>query len=184
MRPSLVVRRAAGAVALAMSLAACASSPASTTEAVPATSEVPVATAALSGGGSGSSGAIDVCALLTDAQIEEVTGLAVASKEPGGGQGFATGACTWILDSGAAEAGLDRFSVTVESPGGRSRFDILAGEMPHVPSIGEDAYLQGESIWVVSGDSLVVVDFAFLASVLDDPGQAVLPLIETILSQL
>lgn len=184
MPSSSSAHRAAVTVVLAMILVACGGSTTNTTEAASATSEVQATTSALPGDDSGSTGAIDVCTLLTDTQIEEVTGLAVSSKEPGGGQGFATGACTWMLADDAADAGLDSLSVSVESPGGRSRFDVLAGEMPHVPDIGDDAYLQGDSVWAISNDSLVVVDFSLLASALDDPGQAVLPLIEIVMSQL
>ncbi len=122
--------------------------------------------------------------MLTDEQVEEGTGFAVASKEPSGGQGFADGSCLWWLDSDSSDVDTGMLTVSVKRPGGRAQFDILAGEMPHVPDMGDDAYRQGDSIWAVKGDALVVLGYAFPSSAQGEPGTVVLPLVESILAQL
>lgn len=185
MRRSFDAHRAALSVGLALLLGACGGGTDDTDDAVSAASSDEVATSVAAPGGDASgSSAIDVCAMLTDEQVEAATGVAVTNKEPGGGQGFATGACGWELDSGTSIPGIADFTVSVKSPGGRAQFEVLAGQMQPVPDVGDEAFQQGDSIWSITGDSLVIVDYALLASDVADPFQAVLPLVEIILSQL
>ena len=133
---------------------------------------------------SSAAAATDVCALLTDEEIEQAVGIGVRNKAKGGGQGFATGSCSWELDAPTSHQGLGDFTVSVKTPGGRKQFDILASQMPKVPDLGDAAYQQGDSIWAVEDDHLVVLSFGFLNAEVDDPVKAVQPLIEIVLSKL
>jgi hypothetical protein len=169
------------AAVLILLLAACGATPGNTGDSGSAASQDQSAATV---GPQSDAGALDVCAMLTDAQVEEATGFAVVSKEPGGGQGFADGSCRWVLDTDASDVDTAGFIVSVQRPGGRAQFDILASEMPHVPDLGDDAYRQGDSIWAVKGDALVVLAYSFLSSEQGDPGTVVLPLVGSILSQL
>jgi hypothetical protein len=89
--------------------------------------------------------------MLDDAELEAATGFPVLSRTP------RTGGCDWFLDNGGT-GGL-HLAVNVWSPGGRERFDILAGEMPAVAGVGDAAYQQGQSVTAVKGDAMVVIDY-------------------------
>jgi hypothetical protein len=132
--------------------------------------------------------AIDVCGLLTHDEIKQATGHGVKSQEAdtGGGLSRAPG-CTWVLDTGSDMdlAGIHSISIDVTRPGGRSKFDFLAG-LPTVSGIGDGAKEMGGNIggdvWAVKGDALVHLSYALPADVTDaDP--LVLPLVKLALSK-
>lgn len=184
MRRSMPAPLTACAVGLAALLSACGGEADDTTETAIVTSgSDQAATSVPPLGGTASSSATDVCALLTNEQVEGATGFPVRDTHTGFWQGFATGECGWELNSDMSSVGLADFTISVKTPGGKAHFDVLADQgLPPVP-VGDDAFQQGESIWAIKGDSLVVVGFGFLGEV-DEPVQAMLPLIEIVLSQL
>ena len=158
------------------------SSAASTDQAATA---APVATAGDTVGGAPASSATDVCALLSNAQVEAAVGYPVVGAAPTDmGQGFATGTCGWDLDDGNTMEGLPDIVVSVKSPDGRFNFDILESQMPGVPNLGDAAFQQANTVWAVTGDSLVVLDYSSLNSPGADALPKVVPLVEAMLSQL
>ena len=183
MRRTFAPRLAALAAGLALTLAACGGDDnADTTDSDAGGDTIKPPTVATSDDNATSS--LDVCALLTNEQVEEAIGAPVVATHPGGGQGFATGACGWELATETSDPGLPDFTMSVKTPGGRDQFDILADQMPAIPGLGDAAFQQGESIWAVSGDNLVVVSYGFLNTGADDDIAVLAPLIQTVLDQL
>ena len=122
---------------------------------------------------------------MSDAKIEEVLGLKVAVKGKAPGQGFSTSACGWELDSPTRTPGNPDFTLSVKTPGGKKQFDILADQgFPEIPNVGDDAYQQGDSLWAVKGDHLVVLAFGFLGAEISDGIKAVPPLADDALNNI
>lgn len=181
---------AALALGSALLLAACGGEGSDDTDATSVGDSATTTSAAADDGDdgddSGSSAApvTDVCGLLTDAEVEAAVGLPVAGKKPGGGQGFATGSCGWEVSGPTSTKGIYAILVSVKSPKGKAQFDILESQMPAIPGLGDDAYQQGDSIWAVRGDSLVVVGYGFLSADVEDERQAAINVAEAVLSKL
>ena len=135
--------------------------------------------------GSSASGSVDACSLLSDAKIEEALGLKVAAKGKVPGQGFSTSACGWELDSPTRTPGNPDFTLSVKTPGGKKQFDILANQgLPDIPGVGDAAYQQGDSLWAVKGDHLVVLGFGFLGAEIPDGIKVVPPLADEALNNI
>ena len=104
--------------------------------------------------------AVEACDVLTDADIEQVTGYGVLTREPGHVMGIFPNGCVWELGSDE-EATLWSIDVGVISPGGRHFFDTYLSfpDMTDpVPGLGDAAVTdQGGGITAVKGDSLVSV---------------------------
>jgi hypothetical protein len=104
--------------------------------------------------------AVQACDLLTDADIEQVTGYGVLTREPGHVMGIFPNGCLWELGS-ESETTLWTIDVGVISPGGRHYFDTYLSfpDMTDpVPGLGDAAVTDdGGSITAVKGDSLVSV---------------------------
>ena len=135
--------------------------------------------------GSSASGSVDACSLLSDAKIEEALGLEVAAKGKVPGQGFSTSACGWELDSPTRTPGNPDFTLSVKTPGGKKQFDILANQgLPDIPDVGDAAFQQGDSLWAVKGDHLVVLAFGFLGAEIPDGIKVVPPLADEALNNI
>jgi hypothetical protein len=135
--------------------------------------------------------AIDVCALLTDDEIERATGYPVLDSEPAGGN-FQDASCRWTLDADPSLPGLYWIEMEVMASGGRDQFDFLAEEAyvdppEHVPGLGDDAIktatIPAGQVYAVVGDRLVTLSFSMPLFV-DDPYVLVVPLVETALGRL
>lgn len=135
--------------------------------------------------------AVDVCALLTNDELEDATGFPVSAGEPAGGIGHDT-RCTWTVNDDPDFPGVHWIEIEVRSSGGREQFDFLAEEMyaeppEHVPGLGDDAVktgtVPGGYVHAVVGDRLVSLHFSLPGSV-DDPYALVVPLMGTALSRL
>jgi hypothetical protein len=104
----------------------------------------------------------DPCALLTDADIQEVTGYAAVSHaiQPTGGLWDTS--CVWqVAGSSAVPATV---TVTIKSPGGRANWDQymvpIQGEFSAVPGLGDAAFEKVH--WpthVLVGDAYLSVQF-------------------------
>lgn len=128
----------------------------------------------------------DVCALLTDAEIEQATGYRPLGKES------ATAidpSCTWRLDT---DLDLDFIEISVIASGGREPFDFVANQMfedppEHIPGLGDDAVktatIPGGAVYAIVGDTLVTLRFSLPLSVAD-PYSLVVPLLEAALPRL
>ena len=102
--------------------------------------------------------AADPCGLLTDAEIEEVTGRTVVTKRAGPVMGIFANGCSWELGLG----GDDMVPVSIElgaiSPGGRDYYErylkiVATGS---VPGIGDEATTSDVGgIDAVKGDTLL-----------------------------
>jgi hypothetical protein len=101
----------------------------------------------------------DGCALLTDAQIEEVTGMPVESKKPAGG--ISPIGCQWDLDEGDPNL-IARMLLNVVPSGGRALFDPYAADLfdpKPVPGLGDKAVAEGGFILAVQGDALIALGY-------------------------
>lgn len=113
----------------------------------------------------------DGCALLTDAEIAEVTSLPVESKQPTGG--LSPIGCQWDLDEGDPDL-TARMVLNVVSSGGRALFDPYAADLfepAPVPGLGDKAVDQGGFILALQGDALVALGypgFAFETGMAED----------------
>lgn len=115
---------------------------------------------------------IDVCALLSDEAIAEVTGELVVSRVPGPTQGIFPDGCTWTLDTSPA---VSEVIVGVISPGGRDHYDTyfapFEAEEGNVPIEGlGDAAFRGiaDSITVVQGDTMIGLQYSTFPSTPDE----------------
>ena len=146
-----------GAV-LALAAAACSQGPAATSPGVssrpdatpgpatPAPATAPATAAAATGP--------KACDLLTDVDIEELTGVAVVSKADDVLDTIYPNHCRWTLEFGEIDLGI-------VSPGGRdfyeTRLGIVNGLEP-VEGLPADTAVRQEvtgTIWAVKGDTLV-----------------------------
>jgi Protein of unknown function (DUF3558) len=169
-------------------LAACAPGPSDVSEA-PASSaaNVPDAGASSAPGsaaapvaGSDAGGLADACGLLTDADIEAVTGYAVETRQPAGG--FSPIGCQWDLDEGDPDL-TARLLLNVVESGGRAQFDSFREtlfEPVAVPELGDDAVDDGGFILAVEGDAVVGLGYPGFAF---EDGMAA-ALVEIVLSRL
>jgi hypothetical protein len=102
---------------------------------------------------------LDACSLLTDAEILQVTGSAVVSKEPGDPTGVLGDGCDWKLDIGS-EIVAPEVALGVMSSGGRAYFDtyFLPYATEPVSGLGDEAIRDdATSLMAVKGDVLVSV---------------------------
>lgn len=118
----------------------------------------PAASESATSAGSPSAAAaiLDGCALLTDAEIEEVTGLPVERKVPTPGIG-----CQWDLDEGSPDL-TARMVLNIASPGGRARFDRYRADLikpTPIPGLGDEAVDDSGLILAVQGDALVLLAY-------------------------
>ena len=123
----------------------------------------------------------EVCALLSDAQVQESTGFPVLEREALGSR-----ACRWVLDSGSPFKGAHSISIDIKRSGGRAEFGFLSS-LDQVPGIGDGAVKAGGNtdgtVWAVRGDALVKLVYALPISTPDaDP--IVLPLLELVINAL
>ena len=191
MRGSLKAHLTTASVGLALLVSACGGGDDDTAESPSATSldeaatQAPVMTSLDTVGDAPGSSVTDVCALLSNEQVETAVGYPVIGAAPTDmGQGFATGKCGWDLDDGNTLEGLPDIIISVKSPGGRFHFDILESQMPAVPNLGDAAFQQANTVWAIRGDSLVVLDYSSLNSDGGDGLAKVVPLVDAVLSQL
>ena len=111
---------------------------------------------------------VDACTLLSDAEIEEVTGNKVASKEPAMQSGLLDAGCHWVLENADSlvppeinlevmfEGGLDYYKRYFEPFNAEYGYEAIEG----VGDIAVDADFG--SILVVSGDAFFdLQDLAF-----------------------
>lgn len=107
-------------------------------------------------GGAGETGgggnASDMCSLLTDAEVESATGLAVTSSGPGDFD--AAHYCEWQLEPGTNVEGVpfDRL-VAISKYEGPSSYDLAAGAGSPVPDIGDKAVTVDHVVNVLDGDT-------------------------------
>ena len=128
---------------------------------------------------------VDVCTLLSDEEIQQSTGYAIARKKtlPGAGKFFAPG-CEWELKSDPQ--GLHRISINVQNQDGRERFNLVSPSMPVVPGVGDAAVKNGGNtdgtFWAVKGDTLVTLRYALPVKTID-PDPLVMPLLKLVVSR-
>ena len=113
------------------------------------------------GGSPGAGTAIDACALLSDADIKEITGFEVARTIPDPADTTFAAGCQWLVVDAAWQI---HFGIT--SPGGQATWDslvpYLAGKK--VDGIGDEAFLAelGGDLMVRRGDT--VIDMQWVAA--------------------
>ena len=161
-------RRAAGMLGLLIGVAglgACAA-PVATTPAGASTrpgTTLPPTTAAPATSGNGSSPlsggiTIDACALLTSADIKEITGFAVAEVIPDPKDTIFPSACEWRVEGAAWQVVLG-----VASPGGQATWNSLVPytQGDAVTGIGDEAFLaeMGGDLMVREGDTFIDVQY-------------------------
>ncbi len=133
--------------------------------------------------------AVDLCATLTTDEIQAQTGFAVLQAEPETLPGRDP-ECNWTLDT-QPFPGTDYIDMTLMTTGGAAQFDFWATAydppLEHVPGLGDDALktatIPGGTVYVLSGDQLLTVQFSLPLSV-DDPYALVMPLVATAISRL
>lgn len=105
--------------------------------------------------------AYDAATLLTDEDIREITGHAVAEKTPGPAMGIFPNGCRWKLEGGKLGASPE-IVLGAMSPGGRRYFDTYLNldKPPAVAGLGDIAVseLRG-CIIAVKGDTLVNLQY-------------------------
>ena len=153
------MRTATTILLLVLTTTACGGSPSATnpTTAGPTTS----VTAQPSTGGAQipPAATLAACALLTDADIEQVTGRAVDSATPGS-LGTLTNGCSWKLALGDADITPVSIDLGVISPQGVEYYETYVKPYDTTPisGIGDDAVVDGAGgITAVKGDTLVSV---------------------------
>lgn len=140
---------------------------------------VPQASAGDSSGGDGGT-ATDVCALLSEEDLIELTTWGAETVEPGPQQGIFRDGCLWTLTDGSSAAiyGPATISLGVVSPGGRSYYDTYFApfaeeyDQEHLTDVGDEGLADTftNSVLAVQGDSFVSVqwlDFNSEANQLD-----------------
>ena len=154
----------AAAIVSVVVLGACAGPGASSgslapTSSAPNSSSPPASTAPSSSVPStaASSGAPleDACGLLSDADIEAVTGYTVEAMQPAGG--FSPIGCQWDLDEGDPDL-TARLLLNVLPTGGRAQFDSFRAtlfEPVAVEGLGDEAVDDGGFVLAIDGDAVV-----------------------------
>ncbi len=100
------------------------------------------------------------CTLLTDADIEEMTGTTVVAKDDNVADTVYANHCRWTLTR--SDGGNGELDLGILSPGGRERYDHSGGTSGLDPIDGLPADLAGEDtnvggIFAVRGDTLLDV---------------------------
>jgi hypothetical protein len=104
-------------------------------------------------------GSVDVCALLSPADILAATGRAVATKTPGPVMGIFDQGCSWELATGTGDVVAWSIDLGVITPGGRSYFDRYLGpDGEPISGLGDAAVEESAGgITAVKADTLVSV---------------------------
>jgi hypothetical protein len=177
----VAIARAWMTAVMLLTMAACGESPGTqklgSKVSEPENSSVPAAP-------KGATASIDVCALLTDGEIERTTGYPVVSKKPMAASGNFSG-CEWNLGTDGAAPGLHRISLDVRTSGGRDRFKMLSALKP-VPDLGDGAVQTGGNmdgtVWAVVRDTLITLRYA-LPVTTPDANPLVLPLVKMVVAR-
>lgn len=98
------------------------------------------------------------CDLLSDADLEELTGSTVVSKDDNVADTVYANHCRWTLQR--ADGGMGELDLGVLSPGGRDRYDHTGGPSGLEPIDGLPADAAGmddltNSVFAVRGDTMV-----------------------------
>jgi hypothetical protein len=157
-------RRALGLLAVAGLLAACSGAaatpnPAATSgTAASAGPQASRSTGSATNGGPGTGMSFDACALLTEADIKEITGFAVAKVIPDPADSIFPAGCQWMVVDAAWQVFLG-----VSSPGGQAMWDRLVPytQGDAVSGIGDEAFLSemGGDLMVRLGDVFIDVQY-------------------------
>lgn len=145
---------------MAMAVIACGGGGAATTSAAPGPSTGVGAQPSTVGTQPPRGAALDPCALLTDADIEQVTGRAVDNSTPGSLGGSFSNACSWELARGDADITPVTIDLAVISPHGVEYYEtnVAPFETTRISGIGDEAVVDGAGgITAVKGDTLVSV---------------------------
>ena len=162
--------RSIAAIVLGTSIVACGGAPAATTPGGGATAtqqpgSVPSAPPPAGGGGGGTT--VAACDLLSDEDIEQVTGQEIAEEVAGPVLGIYQNGCEWTV---AATDTLGEGDITlgVIAPGGRAYYERYFEPFIGDASLGLEEALQGvgdkalktdtDGVMVVKGDVLVYVE--------------------------
>ena len=142
----------------ATALAACGGAPPAATSAGPGGSSAPATGAAPT--------IARACELLTDADIQEITGTTVVSRDDNVADTVYANHCRWTLQR--PDGGSGTLDLGVLSPGGRDRYDHTGGDAGLEPIDGLPADDAGTddltgSIFAVRGDTMVDVFTVTLA---------------------
>ena len=133
---------------------AAATGPIATTAARTTAPSASVAAPTTAGGGAPT----DACALLTDADVKEITGYPVASKNPNPADTIFPSACEWRVKGAAWQIVLG-----VTSPGGQAEWDKLVPYLQGkaVTGIGDEAFLSemGGDLMARRGDTFIDVQY-------------------------
>jgi hypothetical protein len=132
--------------------------------------------------------AVDLCALLTDAEIEQTTGFKPTEHDPAPEFG-SDASCNWTLSTGEVFPG--RLTLNILETGGQTEFGFLSTAydppLEHVPGLGEDAIktatIPDGAFYVLVGDRLITLEFSVPLAI-DDPYALVKPLLTLGLSRL
>jgi hypothetical protein len=104
---------------------------------------------------------MNACSLLSDDEVEQITGRSIATKESGSVMGIFDNGCSWELDPGRDDLVGWTIDVGVRSPGGRSYFDTflsLPEDTEPISGLGDVAVTDGAGgISAVKGDTLISV---------------------------
>lgn len=150
-----------GLLVMALCLGACAPSASSVSSAASSTgsggsSSAPVpSTAASLPAASAGTALEDACGLLSDDEIESVTGYPVETSQPAGG--FSPIGCQWDLDEGDPDL-TARLLLNVLPTGGRAQFDSFRAtlfEPEAVSGLGDEAVDDGGFVLAIEGEAIV-----------------------------
>lgn len=166
-RPGWPTRPGASGVGvlLALLLAACGGNPASSAvvpRSVGAQSEPPASAPAASLPVEDAITADEICELITDEEIEELTNYPVLGKESSAA-GSGSARCDWELDDDGTGVCCHYITLQVVRPYGRLEFDFRYLEdesAEHLDGFGDDAVVSPGSITVVTGDTLAELHFS------------------------
>ena len=104
--------------------------------------------------------AFDACSLLSDAEVEQITGGSVATRTDAPVQGIYDNGCAWELEKVPGEVAGWSIELGVIAPGGRDFYDDVlspyaAGPVPGIGDVASEG--QACEIVAVKVDSLVSV---------------------------
>jgi Protein of unknown function (DUF3558) len=106
-------------------------------------------------------GSIDACSLLSDAEVEQVTGLKPASEEDGDPTGVLGAGCTWKL-APEGEIVVPELALGIAATGGKSYYEkyFKPYATEAVSGLGDSAIRDDStSLMALKGDVLVSVQF-------------------------
>jgi hypothetical protein len=132
--------------------------------------------------------AIDLCALLTDEEIEQATGFKPSEHDPATEFG-SDASCYWTLSTGEVFPG--RLTLNILESGGAEEFGFLTTAydppLEHIAGLGDDAVqtatIPDGAIYALVGDRLVTLEFSVPLSI-DDPYALVESLMALALSRM